>query len=234
MNGTNIFVSPHLDDICYSAFTAIKNCSSLSRTVIVTIFSKSCWTFLTKPCHEEALQVTNIRQKEEKEFAANIGAELNLLNLNDSSLRYQKFGEEYKTKSHNDPIYRLALVKLTDTLRTYEPISRIYIPLGISQHVDHLIARDIVLESEEFRNFVCLYEDLPYVARYKDEAIYRFVTKVAKSAISELRLTSSPELKVNAMQLYKSQLEPDTIATVIGYGLKLGNQKKLVERYWQF
>jgi LmbE family N-acetylglucosaminyl deacetylase len=233
MSSCDLFISPHPDDICYSAFLAITQRDASSPAVIVTLFSQSCWTFLSTLQRQDAMQVTHMRRDEELAFAGFVNANVDFLDLPDTSLRCATFGDEYRLAPTEDFIYETARAKLSDVLRRRESIATIYAPLGISGHVDHLIARDIMLGFDPLRHRLLLYEDLPYVARYNDKAITSFAARLPGQPRPELRTAPSPQRKIDAMRLYRSQLEPNTVEVVIGYGMQRSEQTIFAERYWR-
>jgi len=227
-----IFISPHPDDICFSAFAAISQKNQDCSSIIINVFNRSCWTFTSEPRPENHKKITKIRREEELSFATYMGVQVEFLDLEDTSLRYQEFGQEYKQLPQQDPIYHLVQKNLLDALRQYTPVNRIYAPLGISKHVDHLICRDVVFKNPDIQAHIILYEDLPYIAHIDEESIKNYVTKLEPQLAPLPRSITPSEQKATAMNIYHSQLENHTIPTVINYGLKLGKKSSLVERYW--
>jgi len=230
----NIFLSPHPDDICFSAFLAIKEKDPSNPPVIITVFNKTCWRFDAPVRSQDAARVTSVRAHEERTFAASVEATVKFLEFEDSSLRYRFLGDEYKNTPTEDHIFPTVEKTIHDALERYDSIGKIYIPLGISNHVDHLICREAVFRHHHLRNNAVLYEDLPYVASFSEENIRVFVGQLCSHLANNTLHTPSVKEKTAAMSFYRSQLEEDTISTVIKYGVRLGNNTSLAERYWSF
>jgi len=229
-----IFISPHPDDICFSAFLAVSQKEQNCKSVILDVFNRSCWTFTSEPGQENSEEVTKTRRSEELAFISHVKADVEFLEFEDSSLRYREFGHEYKQIPQEEPLYGLIEKRILNILERYNPISRIYVPLGISGHVDHLICRDIFFRQPDMRKHIIFYEDLPYIARFNENEIKAFVSNLDPKLVPSTLSISSSEPKKIAMNLYRSQLESHTISTVITYGLRLGQNYSFVERYWKF
>jgi LmbE family N-acetylglucosaminyl deacetylase len=146
-----LFLSPHPDDLVYSAFCAITESAGVGRAVVffnVSRFTK--WGLLPKHI------VTMMRSLEEKLILARLQIESSFLWMEDSSCRPDMINQG------------LVSSKLMDIRGAYQCI---YCPLGISGHTDHLAVRsagvDLWLRSGK-RSRICFYEDLPYAARLRD------------------------------------------------------------------
>lgn len=229
----DIFISPHLDDICFSSFIAIKNSNKSGKALIIDVFNQSCWTFLEKIDPKNHLKITNIRYKEEMSFVKHVEAEVIFLDFKDTSLRYQDLGEEYGQYSHKDPIYVTVKNKLINTIYKYNNINHIYIPLGISDHIDHLICRDILLQDNSLKTKALLYEDLPYIANFSEDYIRKYIDNLNCDLVATVYNLDSAKEKKIAMEIYKSQLEKNTIEKIINYGLLIDNKTNFSERYWR-
>ncbi|MEM6518100.1 MAG: PIG-L family deacetylase [Cyanobacteria bacterium P01_C01_bin.70] len=227
----NIFLSPHLDDICFSSFLAIKE--EPKNSCIINVFNKSCWNFLQAPDKKKADLVTKSRKQEELLFGSKLGVNIDFLGLEDSSLRHNNFGDEYEISSRKDQVFSVASTKIAEKLEQYTPLARIYVPLGISYHVDHLICRDVILQRQDLREKTFLYEDLPYIASFSEEDIHDFVCDFDFRLTPLILKADSPKSKITSMSLYQSQLESHTISKVVNYGLRLGGDEFLAERYWK-
>ena len=144
----NLFLSPHPDDLVYSAFAAITAHSGDVNAVIlfnVSRFTK--WGLLPKNL------VTMMRTLEETMILSRLGLRPSFLWMDDYSIR---------TKPIDRNELALKLAQLGN------PTGTLYCPLGIGKHPDHLAARDAAIAywlSCKCKPRICFYEDLPYAAR---------------------------------------------------------------------
>lgn len=144
----NLFVSPHPDDLVYSAFAAITGHSGDADAVIlfnVSRFTK--WGLLPKNI------VTVMRTVEETMILTRLGMRPSFLWMDDSSIRT-------KPVDRNELVLKLAHLR--------KPPRNLYCPLGMGQHPDHLAARDAAITywlNCGSKPRICFYEDLPYAAR---------------------------------------------------------------------
>jgi LmbE family N-acetylglucosaminyl deacetylase len=227
----DIFVSPHPDDIAYSAFIAAAQPDSRRRTLI-TVFTRSAWNFAGIP-FREVDRITALRAAEERAFAESWSLDLSMLGLPDGRLRGYDDITEYVTPTNADPMYARVREELTRILVSAGTLeSTVYAPLGISSHVDHLMCRDIVLEAVPLGR-VRLYEDLPYVAAFSEEQIRAFAGAI-DSRFEPVLMTAPKFLdqKRGAIASYASQLEPHTASRILGYAERIGGGNGPCERYW--
>jgi hypothetical protein len=117
---------------------------------------------------------------------------------------------------------------------------RLYAPLGIGGHVDHVIAFDTgrLLHAAGYE--VLFYEDFPYVLR--DKASYQQRIEHLEGWTPEITTFSEPclLLKIEAFQYYRSQLTtvfPDT-ATIAEpfrrWAMSVSGSDQIAgERYWR-
>lgn len=234
----SIFLSPHADDICYSAFGSIYNpYSGRWRSLIVTVFSKSCWTFWAALVKEMAEGVTHVRQQEERGFAGEMGCDLKMLGFEDSSLRNQSPGDEYKGSDPRlDPVFPRVVAALRAVMAENPDGAAVFVPLGNSNHLDHLIVRDAALEVlkdyPDGRYPLFYYEDLPYAAALTEGQLHQYARSV-NPALSPY-LVSIEEiwhLKEAFIRHYRSQLENSTIRNIKAHALAVGGTYK-AERIW--
>jgi deacetylase len=202
-----LFLSPHPDDICFSSFLA---CAlPIPNKCILTVFSQS--RFWINPCLQFSTPqaVSDARLQEERAFASAIGAELVVLGLTDTSVRYAVAGIEYSRVPAEDPLFCVFQRHWHHFIAERPGFDTIFVPLGISEHIDHLICRDVVMSSQPTQRIV-LYEDLPYVAARTDSEIQAFAVDLlgTNATSTTLRLTDvasrSPRMwnKRAALQLY--------------------------------
>jgi LmbE family N-acetylglucosaminyl deacetylase len=212
---TELYMSPHPDDICYSCYGKVhkgerspRGNASSSR-LIVTVFSQSrcCNGHLAEELKQNVDDITKIRKDEDEAFASSVGCRLIQLGLSDSSAR-DEFSrrEELAIESKADqakavkmhPTYAKVQSALTDILRwAVKCKATIYMPLGIGCHIDHLMTRvatesileDIRRESTMSRLPVQVnyFEDLPYATYQSQETIEKMTaTVIGEKGIEQL------------------------------------------------
>jgi LmbE family N-acetylglucosaminyl deacetylase len=226
-----LFISPHPDDICYSAFAAAER--SGRAGLLVTVFSRSFWNFRGLP-EQSARLVTRLRVAEERGFAASLGLTLQMLGLADGRMRGHDDTTEYSTEANDDPEFLRVSSKLRKILSDpWGTAPAVYVPLGISKHVDHLMCRDAVLAGTPLRRIV-FYEDLPYASTKTEEEIECFARAIDSRLTACLVRTRQFEArKRRAIESYTTQLEPHTAARILGHGTRVGHETGPCERYWR-
>jgi LmbE family N-acetylglucosaminyl deacetylase len=214
---TELYMSPHPDDICYSCYGKVHKGershrgSQGSSRLIVTVFSQSrcCNGHLGEELKQNVDDITKIRKDEDEAFASSVGCKLIQLGLSDSSARDEfsrreelhiesKAEQAKAVKQH--PTYAKVENALTDILRwAVKCKATIYMPLGIGCHIDHLMTRvatesileDIRRESVTSRLPVQVnyFEDLPYATYQSNETIDRMTATVTGAKATEQLVT---------------------------------------------
>ena len=149
---STLFLSPHPDDLVYSAFSALTEQRGVGTGVTffnVSRFTK--WGLLPK------YFVTPMRTLEERIILARLRVRSSFLWMEDSS-------------SRGCPINAQKIAsKLNQFSGTFEYI---FCPLGISGHPDHLAVRRVAIDYWRLKcdgkPSICFYEDLPYAAKVKE------------------------------------------------------------------
>ncbi|HXQ92469.1 MAG TPA: PIG-L family deacetylase [Nitrososphaerales archaeon] len=149
---STLFLSPHPDDLVYSAFSALTEHSRGGTGVTffnVSRFTK--WGLLPK------YFVTPMRTLEERIILTRLRVRSSFLWMEDSS-------------SRSCPISMQKIAsKLNQFSGTFEYI---FCPLGISGHPDHLAVRRVAIDYWRLKcdgkPSICFYEDLPYAAKVKE------------------------------------------------------------------
>jgi len=144
-----LFISPHLDDIIFSLGDFILNTNN--KIMIVTIFTKKNNDKLKKlPKEYYAYGDYDVRLKEDT---------LAMINLNkDIVVKYLDFEDQIFRESDNNILNKIES-KLNDILNE-NIISRIYIPLGIGLHPDHIITFNACYNIKHDNKIY--YYDFPY------------------------------------------------------------------------
>jgi hypothetical protein len=153
-----LLLSPHPDDLVYSAFTQLNVDSLLKHAV--TFFNVSGFNRLSPVIKLPAGITSIMRTVEDRAIMAALGVQVTYLFLEEFPLRGGK-----------------GAPKLGGLLRSIEPRPRrIVAPLGVGSHPDHVLLRDFAVEciTKEYTDELLLYEDLPYAfynSKLRDEEI---------------------------------------------------------------
>lgn len=231
----HLFISPHPDDIAFSAFASLTLVPQNKQREVVTVFSQSCWTFTSEIDPKRARYVTAQRRAEDERFAWSQNALIRRLGFKDTSLRGLSEGEEYRRLPPGDPLYRSVTEALARVLEDQDGRAICYVPLGVSHHLDHLMVRDAVLSLRSGPHDVVFYEDLPYCENYSEQYIREFVRALSPElplAPKLSDLTSHWPEKIAAVRLYESQLEAGTIESLERYAARVAGEGRLAERVW--
>ncbi len=233
-NYENIIVSPHIDDAVFSLGGLLSRDKDKKQKV-VDVFSKSKYTLGSKA---DGRDVTEIRKEEERNALRKVGADVEFLDIADTSMRPDlRKGDIYKLEK-----------KLTKYLGEGR---HVYFPLAIGGHGDH-VALSLVgigLLAKTGSDNIYFYEDLPYA--FKTTATFsaakRFLSgNIASDSLYPLVNTQSDadklesemidadyDSKLEMCRAYKSQVDWRIIAAVMGYGRMLGAVGGFRERIWR-
>lgn len=252
----HLFLSSHLDDAVLSCGALIYNLTrSGARVEILTVFAglpnPSLLSNLAKRFHQEwglGDDAIKVRRAEDRRAARHLGASTIQMNLLDCVYRGDEIGGvRYHQK---DDIFQGNLFEETDTLNEIvvslldtvdiKSFSKIYLPLGIGCHIDHLLLKKAVeslLYSAADKIFPSLtyYEDLPYACLNQ----HNWQVTPGKKLYPNLQFIDAEawKAKVDAILFYESQIEglwasiAEMENQLSAYALKVGLGKP-AERFW--
>lgn len=215
----SLILSPHLDDAMLSCGQHVLNskpdCSKL--TTIINVFSKldvPAQTSFVKKQHTQ-LNVQphvfqSLRMQEDADAWRDLPVILKNLNFIDGG---------YRTTTSNKPMYPTAkslfansihtadettVTNLTKVLLSVEKIDfdRVYVPLGIGGHADHIIVR-LAAEKIWQANKITYYFDQPYFSKHRFSKI---LTKLFKQS-TKCQVILTQENKIKRLSRYKSQFK---------------------------
>lgn len=230
----HVFFSPHPDDIAYSAFASLARVPAGEPRTLVTVFSRSCWSFRAPVEPGQALAVSARRLEEDLRFARAQGAALVPLGFRDTSLRGLPEGGEYRRSAAEDPLYPALVAELRQVLEGEGPGVVCHVPLGLGGHVDHLLVRDAVLALRGGARGVSFYEDLPYAEACGEEEIAAHVRSLRVGApLEPCVLELDWAAKVEALRMYESQLEASTVPRLERHARRVASGRGLAERVWR-
>lgn len=181
--GLCLFISPHLDDAALSCGGYIRQLTlSGNRVVVATLITEDLppglpLTWLAHRNHQQwgaGDAPFAQRRQEDSRAMANLGAEHIHLGLLDAIYRKTRNGEPlYTNDIVNIPVHAedrirfepLVKEKLDALIQSLDskPI-RIFCPLALATHVDHVVVRDAV-EAVTDPQCITYYEEFPYVTR---------------------------------------------------------------------
>ena len=235
-----IVFSPHPDDAALSPGGLL--CSGgFGPMRIVTFFSRSVHSLL-EPGEAAA---TRVREMEERCYAGALGADVTLLDLPEALLRGKRtaFDLIFWDDGEAEEQMRSEIVAGIDQLGLDLETPDLFIPLGVGNHIDHVLVRDAVLRLLPARRKrlegVWFYEELPYAAVFPDRSRVLGALAVLGANFTPrlVDVTRSIGEKLELLRIYQSQLAPAEFARTLSYAARLAphpaeGQPTFHERYW--
>ena len=196
------------------------------------------------------------RRMEDERFAYFAEASIVFLDLPDAVFRGYEGDDELLGEPRADDVDAYDLLRREIT--RLEP-QKVYLPLGVGNHVDHQLCREIgvrllgesrrwVMPGPDYAGIVTFYEDFPYAwwndfRRLEDLPPGAFADLPADVAVvpEYADVTDQLERKITGINLYASQIERlfkgsrQMADAVRGYGRQigaLGGVDGFAERYW--
>lgn len=232
MTGKVLIVSPHPDDACFSLGGYILKNHGADITVW-DVFSQQEYSVADNNKTDAKEQI----KREEEAVMSALDISLVMEGLPEAGLRgYARLSDilnfsfaDFKEKQLGEKVYD-RFDYLADKINP----DIIFIPLGCGAHVDHLIAREVILDwRHKHQNSVrlFLYEELPYGLNtdWMKKALDSCTCKLKESFIEIDGLT---DRKAEIMSLYKSQIKDREIRAVITHSGSL-IQGHNIERIWE-
>jgi LmbE family N-acetylglucosaminyl deacetylase len=203
----HVFISPHLDDAVFSAsnyITKLKH--NKNNTLVITVFTNfgqpplnSDATKFIKDCHFNSLnQFQTKRLAEDRQAMKLLSTSYLHLGFTDALFRHKNLKSVFSGKiPFSDKILSIRIYKKLKKLIKANDL--LYAPLGIGNHLDHLITHNLV---KRFKNQTRFWTDQPYISKPANK-------KALKQLLPKLSLSFSvanhPQ-KLKAMKCYPSQL----------------------------
>lgn len=220
------FISPHFDDAVFSAGSLLLSLSGRTHITLVNVFTKagsdhtlSAKAYLKQCMTQDSLALYEERQKEDKRAVQGVVDEVISLGFTEALWRKKSrlhgvskvIGKVFPEVMHVYPTYRFHISKgaiakedsrLVQKLRrfihTLPEDAVIFCPLGIGNHVDHVLVREACLQS---KGQVVLWSDFPYSEHNK--ASFPLDTTWQQIAVPAKR-----KEKRKLMQAYHTQYLP--------------------------
>lgn len=227
-------VSPHPDDAAFSASQAVRAAIARGwRVVVVTVCSGSA--FAPFGPDGDAAAVTALRRAEDRAWVARLGASARLVDLGrpDAALRPEHLGDF-------DPIARspLSAADLEEKTAleallgpTFEGAAALLLPLGIGEHLDHVLVRDAAVAVAAGRYALAFYEDLPYAATLTPSEVRAGVETAALALgtpLVERRVASfDPMVRHRDSLTYRTQIDGEGAWALVTFCGRYGRAERL-------
>jgi hypothetical protein len=230
-----VALSPHSDDVPFALGGAVLD-GRFADLTVATVYSIS--GFLMSDNHGEPSRATAVRKAEDREFWSMFAPTVGLLYLDrlDAPLR---LGIPWERVCSIVPDYTndAECAVLKDIIKQVAgPDSLLLSPLGLGEHVDHLLLCHVALALSRGGWAVAFYEDMPYAGLASSDEISKRVRDLNAVLGEDLRpLLLESEYTVNAkigsLEFYRSQVDEDVRRCIRIQSERLGGGG-LVERVW--
>ncbi len=213
----HVYLSPHMDDAALSCGGRIlQQRSQGERVLVVTLCSgvppaDTTFSALAQEFHSiwqlSPREAIAARLHEEHAALELLDADHYLANMLDAIYRFPQAYDSreslFGTPHPDDPLLE-QVSKLIAALRRHMPAAMIYAPLGIGQHVDHLITYKAAQAGAG--EHLAFYEDFPYVTQ--PGALEQRMEEL-QSVLQPDTISIDPYLqtKIDAVHIYPSQLD---------------------------
>jgi len=222
------FISPHLDDAILSAGGLLSYLSSRTKVTVITLFttaSKRPYTFIAKRILQkdwgasDAEDIFKKRQEEDKKACKMVNASYIHLGFTDATWRKKTnpnrmilaLSNLLPETIHLYPYPNTTIIAKEDKIlmktigkRLSEIIDpgkeyKMFAPIGVGKHIDHIIIRDICLKT--FKKPI-LWEDFPYNLRWKVDKKF-----LKKTSLEKIIWDKDLLKKQKSIEVYKSQIK---------------------------
>jgi LmbE family N-acetylglucosaminyl deacetylase len=226
-------LSPHPDDAALSAFAYLDRARS-SNVTVIDVFTRTAWWRLS--AHPNVADVTRIREEEEHLVAKLTNVHLEMLDLPEAVLRGYPFREVFTDPvAPRDADVRRHIATRITQFATAHPNAHWLLPLGVGNHVDHVILRDQALNALRHANVdpqrIRFYEDLPYATDLQGNPDFSNLIAGHRLGVAETHEVGDEKLE--CLRVYWSQLTWSQIVKVGEYGVRIG-RRGCAERVWAF
>lgn len=171
-----LVLSPHLDDAAFSLGPLLAKYSKSTPIIVATAFSKSVYTLseFALACQlDKGLSVDDdymdIRKNEDLRWAAAMGVHTFYGELPEAPHRgYDSAAALFGPLLPEIEVRMQLFQWVTSLLRHHEPRALVS-PLGIGNHVDHILIKETAERFDAHKVPVYFYRDLPYAGNGKNE-----------------------------------------------------------------
>lgn len=225
-----LLVQPHPDDVCYSIGGLVALAAPLVGVTLVTVFSRSAWALSPALRREGVARISATRREEDERFCARHGLGFEALDFPDSSAIGHDERSEMSADPEGDARTPAVAAALRDVIRRLAPATVIG-PAALGGHVDHRIVRDALAGLAAPGRALFFYEDLPYAARLRPDALARGLAARGLRPSPPTGIDAVIDAKVAAMRDYRSQTDDETVDAVRLHARRVGGDVH-AERLW--
>jgi len=224
-------VSPHPDDIALSCGGLMRLLQDIDITLF-TCFTRSYYAPFVELKAALSDVVREIRTREDREYARQVGAKYIELGLEDVSVRFPDMAEWICKHPKKENSYVSLVEKIVEAVSP--EYTHILCPLGIGYNIDHLITHDAIRGAASVSQRVLFYEDLPYGMRVGGpRTVIDYVNFIVPQARPiRIDITNVISAKISGLEIYRSQIYPEDVASVVQYAAEIGTSGTLGERLW--
>jgi LmbE family N-acetylglucosaminyl deacetylase len=229
-----LVLSPHFDDAALSIGGALEAGAFPDPVCIYSVFGVSNYT--RNRFHAGWRRVTSLRRREEKRYAAALGAICAFAEFQEAALRIgSDFPSLFRCRGNAYPLKPARFDRaMRDIVLEYRP-RLLLCALGIGDHWDHLLVYRAVRKMRlGLRLPVLFYEDLPYAERLGPHSVERTVALLGPRFHS-ITIPIDLDAKCAGLTCYASQLGNDDTHRVRKYAWDLAKRtgaKGPSERLW--
>jgi LmbE family N-acetylglucosaminyl deacetylase len=218
-----VIVSPHPDDAALSCGGRMLGDHAL---LVVNCFTRAAW-WRFPFTSADADRIQACRNAEEALVSRLSGCAAGALDLPEALLRGRTMDDVFTaTPDVRDDGVRRAIGEAVHRLAVEHPLAHWYLPLGVGNHIDHRLARDVALDALRERGVrtthLHFYEDLPYAAKQPADAVARSVPGVTLRR-ETLGVDEQLPWKMELLRAYGSQFRWSELAPVRAYARSLGS-----------
>ena len=212
----HVYIAPHLDDAVLSCGGQIaRHTADGARVLAVTICAASPTAGEPLTPYAEHLHRTYGlgadpaagRREEDRQALALLGCDGLHLDQLDAPYRLPAYGARaavFGQPVPDDPLGP-ATLRILDRLRAQQPAARLYLPLGVGSHVDHLVVCAAGLTLHDQGANIVWYEDAPYAIE-PDLIAQRLQTLAGHFEPAVVQIGQMLERKLQAIAAYRSQV----------------------------
>lgn len=220
--------------ICVGQWGGAMYDMNLKDVKVSTIFTRKL--FHLKKIEKE--NIYKIVLDEDKAAMAMTGVKYEWADFEDAQLRGYKrlsaiLGGEVVWEENiikNDIIYNRMNEYMNSLNEMYMP-EEVYVPLGIGNHIDHIIVRNIAVDVFQLSSIV-FYEDMPYATNEKwyEAGIREFYTRFGGRQVKKYFADISKKMKL--IECYDSQLMIRDKERMLKYQEDNKDENGYYEKFW--
>ena len=167
-----LLVQPHPDDVCYSLGGCVALAAPRGAMTLLTVFSRSAWALPVALRRSGVERVSQARREEDANFCQRYGLTFHALDFPDSSVIGHDEAAEMTADPADDDRTEAVAAAVRAFVERTEP-DLVIGPAALGGHVDHRIVRKALAPVAAPDRPLLLYEDLPYAARLRSDALTR-------------------------------------------------------------